>query len=145
MSASKNAKRDGKPDLSLLPKVFLDQVAYAMMAGEKKYGRYNYTKGHKISELIAAAMRHLSAMNEGEDADQDTTHRLDNGQVVSHAACICANMLMILRQTELGTITDDRFTYPEIEEVIELRSRSGVSPQDYAEDAKLYYNLGEKL
>jgi hypothetical protein len=64
--ASKDNVKDNKPDYSLLPKIFLDQVAYGMMAGEKKYGRYNYTKGHKVSQLLAAAERHIKIYQEGE-------------------------------------------------------------------------------
>ena len=70
------------------------------MVGEKKYGRYNYTKGHNASQLIAAAMRHLTAWNEGEEYDPDGQHHLG-----SVGACIG----MILRQQELGTLKDNRF------------------------------------
>lgn len=98
-SAAKNDK--SKPDLSLLPKVFLNAVAEAMMVGEQKYGRYNYTKGHKTSQLIAAAMRHLSAYYDGEERDPI------DGQL--HLGSVAACVLMLLRQQELCTLTDDRF------------------------------------
>lgn len=98
-SASKNDQ--AKPDLSLIPKVFLEEVAKAFMVGEKKYGRYNYCKGHKASQLIAAAQRHLTAWFNGEEYDPiDGQHHLG-----SVGACIA----MLLRQNELGTLTDDRY------------------------------------
>lgn len=99
---TKAAKNDGKKaDLSLLPKTFLVEVAKAFMVGEKKYGRYNYTKGHDASQLMAAAMRHLTAWNEGEEHDpEDGQHHLG-----AAAACIA----MALRQIELGTLKDNRF------------------------------------
>lgn len=98
-SASKNDQE--KIDLSLIPNIALIEEAKAFMVGEKKYGRYNYTKGHKASQLVAAAMRHLTAWNEGEENDpKDGQHHLG-----SVRAC-CS---MILRQMELGTLKDDRF------------------------------------
>jgi hypothetical protein len=97
--ASKNDQ--AKPDLSLLPKVFLEEVAKAFMVGEKKYGRYNYCKGHNASQLIAAAQRHLTAWFEGEEFDPiDGQHHLG-----SVGACVA----MLLRQQQLGTMKDDRF------------------------------------
>lgn len=97
--ASKHDK--AKPDLSLLPKIFLEEVAKAFMVGEKKYGRYNYTKGHKASQLVAAAQRHITAWYQGEENDPvDGQHHLG-------AAAAC--MAMALRQAELGTLKDDRF------------------------------------
>lgn len=97
--ASKDDKE--KIDLSLLPKVFLEEVAKAFMVGEKKYGRYNYCKGHKISQLVAAMQRHISAYNDGEELDpKDGQHHLG-----AAAACIA----MLLRQKELGTLEDNRY------------------------------------
>lgn len=98
----KAAKNDQqKPDLSLLPKVFLEEVAKAFMVGEKKYGRYNYCKGHDASQLIGALMRHATAWFNGEEHDPvDGQHHLG-----SVGACVA----MILRQQELGTLKDNRF------------------------------------
>lgn len=97
--ASKNDKN--KVDLSLIPSIALFEEAKAFMVGEKKYNRYNYCKGHKASQLVAAAMRHLTAWFEREENDPiDGQHHLG-----SVRAC-CA---MILRQQELGTMIDDRF------------------------------------
>lgn len=98
-TASKNDKE--KVDLSLIPYISQLEHAKAFMVGEKKYGRYNYTKGHKASQLVAAMLRHATAYFNGEDYDPvDGQHHL--GSVMA-----CCSML--LRQTELGTLTDDRF------------------------------------
>lgn len=97
--ASKNDQQ--KPDYSLLNQVFLDEVAKAMMVGEKKYGRYNYCKGHTTSQLIAAIVRHAMAYNNGEENDPI------DGQ--SHLGSIGANVNMLLRQRELGTLKDNRY------------------------------------
>lgn len=98
-SAAKNDS--SKPDLSLLPRKFLEEVARAFMVGETKYGRYNYCRGIEASRLIAATMRHLSAWNEGEEHDPvDGQH---------HLGAAGANIAMALRQIELGTLKDNRF------------------------------------
>ena len=107
MSADKNDLIDNKPDYSLIPKVFMDQVSYAMMAGRDKYGEFNYTKGHSIRQLTAAAVRHIKLIESGEDLDKDLCDR--TGKNVHHAAAVCANMLMLLHQLELNTSEDDRF------------------------------------
>jgi Domain of unknown function (DUF5664) len=99
--ASKNDQ--AKPDISLLPKVFLESVAKAFMVGEKKYGRYNYCKGHEASQLIAAAQRHLTAWFEGEENDPV------DGQ--PHLGSVGACIAMLLRQQELGTLKDNRYIH----------------------------------
>lgn len=121
MSADKNDKLDKKPDYSLIPKVLLDHLAYAMMAGEHKYGRYNYTEGHKLSQLTAAAVRHIKEIEAGKDYDADSTKRV--GVDVHHAGNVAACMLMLLHQRELGTLVDDRYLAPE--KTIEVVEESG--------------------
>lgn len=97
--AKKNDQK--KPDVSLIPYIALVKMSEAFMLGEKKYGRYNYTKGHKSSQLIAAAMRHLAKFNDGEDFDSE------DGQ--HHLGSVMACCAMLLRQQELGTLEDNRF------------------------------------
>lgn len=98
-SASKNDQ--DKIDLSLIPYVSNIEHARAFMIGEKKYGRYNYCKGHKASQLVAALLRHANAWNSGEEVDPvDGQH---------HLGSVMACCSMILRQLELGTLKDDRF------------------------------------
>lgn len=96
------AKNDQtKPDMSLIPRIFLEQVSHAFCVGERKYGRYNYCKGHKSSQLVAAAIRHITAWNEGEECDPvDGQH---------HLGAAGANLAMLLRQQQLETLKDDRY------------------------------------
>jgi hypothetical protein len=130
--ASKNDKRDVKADHSLLAPAFKDQVAYCMMAGEIKYGTFNYLKGHTIRQLMAATSRHMDRILAGEDYDEDTMDILENGYtrpdgtfipgtgkriLITHNACISANQLMFLHQKEVGTLIDDRYTQPSSEEM----------------------------
>lgn len=90
-----------KPDLSLIPRIAEETLARVMQYGEKKYGRYNYTKGIEASRMVAAAKRHLSAWFDGEDLDKESG--------VSHLGHVMACCLIILRQEELGTLVDNRF------------------------------------
>lgn len=107
MNADKNDIKDVKPDYSLLPKIFMDQVAFVMMAGKQKYGEFNYTKGHSVRQLTSAACRHLKLIEAGEDLDIDTSTRIN--VEIHHWACVAANALMALHQLDLGTHQDDRF------------------------------------
>lgn len=121
LKAKKDDKKDVKPDYSLIPKALMDQLAFVMMAGETKYGRYNYCRGHKANQLTAAATRHIKQIESGEDIDRDTTNHLkerfgDNAPEVFHWACVAASALMAIHQMELGTHVDDRFKPEQKEE-----------------------------
>lgn len=90
-----------KPDLSLLPRAAKEEIAKAFMFGQKKYGRYNYLGGMDWTRLLAAAERHITAFNDGEDLDPETgiNH-------LGHAgACIC--MLLEYIKNERGN--DNRY------------------------------------
>ena len=123
MGADKNNRVDAKPDHSLILPSFVDQLAYCMMAGEIKYGTFNFLKGHTVRQLTAATSRHLKRIEAGEDIDEDTTRILEHGYTrpngtfipgigkripITHNACIAANQLMMIAQREAGTLTDDR-------------------------------------
>lgn len=88
-----------KPDLSLLPREFLEEVARAFMYGEKKYGRYNYLNGLDWHRVLGAAFRHLSAFNDGEDKDPESglSH-------LSHLGACCA-MALVYYKRGLGRDT----------------------------------------
>lgn len=90
-----------KPDLSLCPYVALEQMAYAFMLGEKKYGRYNYLSGNMESHrLVAAAMRHICKWQNGEDNDPESGK--------SHLGNAMACLAMILDQMDKGVFVDSR-------------------------------------
>ena len=101
MTNSRAKKFDsGKPDLSLIPRVALDEEARAFMYGAEKYGRHNFHKGMEVSRLVAAALRHITAYNEGSNVDSESG--------VSHLGHARACLSMILKQHELCTLIDDR-------------------------------------
>lgn len=121
---------EGKPDLSLIPFVAEVAMAQAFMYGSKKYGRYNYCKGHDLSQLIASAKRHISKFYAGEDKDNESgVHHLGHAMV---------NLAMILQEIELGTLKDDRFKpAPKLYSVDE---RSGQIDVYYPDPDSVLYN-----
>lgn len=94
---------ENKPDLSLIPPIVERQLAWALMAGARKYGRNNYKKGFPMERLLASAARHISKMKEGEILDGDCTTRL--GRPVTHAACAIASLAMLLECGRRGTLS----------------------------------------
>lgn len=89
-----------KTDLSLLPRVSLEQEARALQFGVQKYGRYNYVKGFESSRLIAACLRHVVAWQDGEDKDPESG--------VSHLGHAKACLSMLLHLEQLGNLQDNR-------------------------------------
>jgi len=103
--AKKNNAVDGKVSRRFIHYRFLDELGLALAAGELKYGAYNFTKGHDLSQLLDAAQRHLEKIQWGEWEDADCTERL--GRSVSHLGCAAASLNMIMAQLELGTLNND--------------------------------------
>jgi hypothetical protein len=102
MSLKKNAgtKHDsGKPPISLIPRVAIEQEALVMGFGAEKYGKGNWSNGLSYSRLIDACLRHTLAFADGEDNDPETglSH-------LAHARC-CLGMLLAM-----PTEWDDRTT-----------------------------------
>lgn len=94
-------KYDGdKPDLSLVPRAAIEGMARAFMVGEKKYGRYNFTRGMASHRFIAAAMRHIVAWQDGESKDPETGNH--------HLWHALASIAMLLECERLGTLEDTR-------------------------------------
>jgi hypothetical protein len=77
-----NKYDSGKPPLDLLDRYAIEQIAYALQYGAGKYSRHNWRNGISQSRLIAAALRHILAHNDGEDIDEESQclH-------LAHAAC----------------------------------------------------------
>ena len=97
-----------KPELTLVSRAFLEATARAMMWGKNKYHKHNYlVTGFAQQRLLAAAMRHLVAYNDGEDLDPESGNcHLDH-------ACGALNMLIDLMHK--GKAPDDRYHEPVVE------------------------------
>lgn len=102
VSAKEAVKFDtGKPPLSLISRMALEEEAKVMEFGKQKYGTHNWRAGMDFSRLMDAALRHMYAFADGEDVDKETglSH-------LAHARC-CMAFLLEYQGVKIGT--DDRF------------------------------------
>lgn len=69
----KGTKHDQeKVKMELLSSFWLRGVAQVLTFGAAKYSADNWRRGIEIRRLTGAAMRHLTAFNDGEDLDPET-------------------------------------------------------------------------
>lgn len=95
-------KFDGdKLPLNLLSTEAMNQTAAVLKFGAQKYAEHNWRKGFAWSRPLAAAMRHITAFNDGEDTDPESglSH-------LAHAAC-CIMFLLEFQKTHPEL--DDRY------------------------------------
>lgn len=78
----------GKPDLSLISRELMEEVALVRMFGLTKYSRDNWKLGFKVTRSCAAALRHIFAFLSGEtnDAESGCSH-------LAHAICCLEHAL----------------------------------------------------
>lgn len=94
-----------KPHVELVPPVGLLHASVAHLDGALKYGPYNWrTKKVRMLVYIAAAMRHLQELLDGDDWNTDTT----TGIRCRHEGNVLACMNIILDARETGNLIDDR-------------------------------------
>ena len=90
-----------KVPLHLLPRVFVESVAWALKTGATKYGAWNWRKSEVIASTYGSAiLRHTHAYLDGEDLDPESG--------LSHLAHIGANVAIILDAGRAETLVDDR-------------------------------------
>lgn len=91
----------GKAPLGLIPRSALTAEAQVLAFGAKKYAKHNWRGGMDWSRMVDAALRHITAWNDGEDVDPETgiSH-------LAHARC-CLGFLIEYAEKGLGT--DDRY------------------------------------
>ena len=91
----------GKPPMDLLDRYAMEQIARVLAFGADKYSAHNWRGGIRYSRLIAAALRHLHAFNDGEDKDQETglSH-------IAHAGCC---IMFLLWMEHMRSDMDDRW------------------------------------
>jgi len=90
-----------KLPLHLLSTEAMNQTAAVLKFGAQKYAEHNWRKGFAWSRPLAAAMRHITAFNAGEDKDPESglSH-------LAHAAC-CIMFLLEFEKTHQHL--DDRY------------------------------------
>lgn len=90
-----------KPDLTLVPPAGMLWESQAMMDGAAKYGPYNWRSNPVFLRVyIAAAMRHLQQLLDGEDFDPKSG--------VHHVGHARACLGIIADAAETGNLKDDR-------------------------------------
>ena len=90
-----------KLPLNLLSTEAMNQTAAVLKFGAQKYAEHNWRAGFAWSRPLAAAMRHITAFNDGEDRDPESglSH-------LAHAAC-CIMFLLEFEKTHQHL--DDRY------------------------------------
>lgn len=82
-------KNQGKLQWNLVDFPSLEPMIKVLMFGAQKYSAHNWKKGLKVTEIIDSLMRHLVALNDGEDNDPESTlphvgHILCNAMFLSY-------------------------------------------------------------
>lgn len=90
-----------KAPISLIPREAIEEEAKALAFGANKYGRYNFREGIEYTRLIDAALRHILAIADGEDLDEESQ--------CFHAGNARANLGMLLYMMKHKPEKDDRY------------------------------------
>ncbi len=90
-----------KPDMTLIPREAMLQMADAFTHGASKYGRHNYRKGLAVSRQVAAALRHIYQFLDGENVDQESN--------CTHLGSALASLAMACYTVENKPKLDDRY------------------------------------
>ena len=94
-----------KPRLDLISPEAMTRLAEVLTFGATKYDSHNWRTGFKWSRIIASAMRHLNAFNQGIDKDSETGY-----SHIAHAMC---NLMFLLEFERTHKELDDRYKYVE--------------------------------
>ncbi len=91
----------GKLPLQLLSTEALNRITEVMQFGAKKYAPNAWRDGMHWSRLIGAALRHLTAFNDGEDLDEESG--------LSHLAHLACCTMFLLEYEKTHPDKDDRY------------------------------------
>ena len=92
---------DGKAPMNLLDRYALEQLASVLAHGAVKYAPENWRGGIHYSRLIAATLRHMMAVSDGEDYDQESQ--------LPHAAHAMCSLMFLLWMMRNRPDLDDRW------------------------------------
>lgn len=100
-----------KCPLRLLPWTALIPLARVMGLGASKYGPWNWrTDRPRATVYLEAALRHLCALMDGQDLDEESG--------LPHEAHIMANFAILLDAKAVGSLIDDRPTSGKVVEAL---------------------------
>ena len=92
----------GKPKMSIIPYDPMTEVAKVLMFGAEKYSRNNWRKGLTYTSIIDSMERHIGAIKNGEDFDEESG--------LYHAAHVAANAIFFIQYMMDGMeFLDDRY------------------------------------
>ena len=82
-------ENEGKPKWSLVDFDSLEDMVRVLEFGSKKYGKYNWKKGLKTTEVVESLLRHCISYLNGQDNDEEsglphTGHIMANSMFLSH-------------------------------------------------------------
>ena len=101
----KGTKHDQeKPDMTLIPREAMLEMATAFTYGAKKYSRHNFRAGLSISRQLAASLRHIYQFLDGENIDQESGN--------THLGSALASIAMACYTLQNKPEFDDRFIAP---------------------------------
>lgn len=129
MSEPSGTKYDGdKPRMDLLDTAALQGLADVLTFGAEKYAPHNWRNGINYSRLIAASLRHLTAVNSGEDIDPESglLH-------IDHLAC-CVMFLSNYMHTGRKEL-DDRWKAPGPRDKFISEFLNGEDKKTFVEDS----------
>lgn len=90
-----------KPPMDLIDNDFLIELSTVLGFGARKYAAHNWRSGISYSRLIAAAYRHLGAINSGEDIDPESS--------LSHAGHLACCVMFLSKMMKTRPDLDDRY------------------------------------
>ena len=97
----KDAVRNGKAPLSVIPATVIAETGVAMLEGALKYGRHNYrVAGVRASVYYDASLGHIADWWEGEDIDPDSD--------LNHITKAIASLVVLRDAMIRGMMVDDR-------------------------------------
>lgn len=89
-----------KPPLELIPPAALESAARVFGYGATKYSAYNWANGMSWQTVIGCLLRHVAAIQKGEDVDPES------GELhIGHVLC---NAMMLAQYYETYLEGDDR-------------------------------------
>jgi hypothetical protein len=91
----------GKPKISLIPIEAINEMATSFTYGANKYSADNYKNGLAFRRLLDASLRHILAIANGEDKDEESG--------LSHLGNALASLAMLAYMMKNKPEFDDRY------------------------------------
>lgn len=117
--AVKDSQKGGKPRMSLIAGDAMEELAWILTHGAKKYAPNNWAKGMAWSDVADALLRHFYKWQRGEDYDVCDDCRPLGGHQDNCRACsgrlhigqVLCNAMFLTSYKLRAAGTDDRFKY----------------------------------